>query len=149
MKTIKIDNEVYAFIQKKAMAFVETPNLTLRRLLGINKKKLPKSNLSGIQNRKKPKTNLIDLINADFIEENQELYLRDYRGSKISGYSVKISHGNLIYNGNRYSMSGLAKILLKQNGYRSDSVRGPLLWYTKKGKSIKELWDKYSKTIDN
>ena len=38
MKTIKIDDEVYAFIQKKAIAFVEQPNDTLKRLLKISKK---------------------------------------------------------------------------------------------------------------
>ena len=148
MKTIEIDDEVYEFIQKKAVAFVETPNLALRRLLGVNKRPLSKPHSLGIGNRKKPKTNLIDLVNEGFIEENQELYLRDYRGREISGYTAKVSHGNLIYDGRRYSMSELAKILLKQNGYESDSVRGPIFWFTMDGVSIRELWDKYLRTIN-
>ncbi|MHC1743919.1 MAG: hypothetical protein AB9873_12920 [Syntrophobacteraceae bacterium] len=37
MKTIEIDDEVFAYLQSKAIAYVENPNLTLRRILGIEK----------------------------------------------------------------------------------------------------------------
>lgn len=149
MKSIEIDDDVYNYLQQKAIAYVETPNRTLRRLLGIDKRQISKSIHRSFRNRKKPKTNLIDLVNAGFVEENQELYLRDYRGREIGEHTAKISQGNLVYDGKRYSMSELAKNLLKQNGYGSDSVRGPMFWYTIDGKSIKEIWDEYLKTIDN
>ena len=35
------------------------------------------------------------------------------------------------------------KQLLKENGFQSDSVRGPIFWYNENGKSVKELWDTY------
>ncbi|MBW1815221.1 MAG: hypothetical protein JRJ39_16680, partial [Deltaproteobacteria bacterium] len=45
MKTIEIDDEVFGYLQSKAIPFVETPNLTLRRLLLDDKAKTvePKS----------------------------------------------------------------------------------------------------------
>ena len=42
-------------------------------------------------------------------------------------------------------MSDLARRLLKENGFQSDSVRGPIFWYNDSGKSVKELWDTYLK----
>jgi len=33
MQTIEIDDELFGYLQSKAIPFVETPNLTLRRLL--------------------------------------------------------------------------------------------------------------------
>lgn len=34
--TIRVDDEVYAFLQSRAEAFVDTPNRVLRRLLGLS-----------------------------------------------------------------------------------------------------------------
>jgi len=36
MKSIKIDEDVYAYLQQKAIAFEETPNDVLRRIFGLN-----------------------------------------------------------------------------------------------------------------
>ena len=36
MKNIEIDDEVFSYLQSKAIPFVETPNLTLRRLFSLN-----------------------------------------------------------------------------------------------------------------
>ena len=143
MKTIEIDDEVYSFLQQKAIAYEETPNLTLRRILVLNKRKNISYNSKIKKDRKKPKTNLLELINAGKLHENQILFLYDYRGNKIEGISAKISNGSLIYEDLSYSMSELAKILLKQNGYESDSVRGPAFWFTEQGESIKDIWGRY------
>jgi hypothetical protein len=37
MKTIRIDDEVWAALQKRARAFEDTPNSVLRRVLGIDR----------------------------------------------------------------------------------------------------------------
>src|SRR5437879_5959948 len=37
MKAIRIDDEVWATLQKKARAFEDTPNSVLRRVLGIDR----------------------------------------------------------------------------------------------------------------
>ena len=145
MREIKIDEEVFTYLQRKAIAFVEIPNDTLRRLFGLNRSTVD-SVTPRFRRGKKPKTNLIDLVNAELLVEEQEVFLRDYRGRGFDGISAKISKGNLIYEGKMYSMSDLAKILLKQQGYESNSVRGPIFWYTEDGMSIKELWEKYLET---
>ncbi len=38
MRNIEIDDEVFGYLQSKAVPFVETPNLTLRRLFSLNGK---------------------------------------------------------------------------------------------------------------
>jgi hypothetical protein len=74
------------------------------------------------------------------MKEGQNLFLRDYQGHKVEGYEAVVSQGSLIWNGKKYSMSDLAKKILKKQGYRSDSVRGPMFWFTKDGVSIKDIW---------
>jgi len=43
-------------------------------------------------------------------------------------------------------MSDLAVELLKQQGYQSDSVRGPMFWFNEDGASIKNIWEQYLKS---
>jgi negative regulator of replication initiation len=38
MRNIEIEDEVLGYLQSKAIPFVETPNLTLRRLFNLNGK---------------------------------------------------------------------------------------------------------------
>jgi hypothetical protein len=145
MVSIEIDDELYAYLSKQAIAFVDkTPNDVLKRLLKIHKTPVqtPKSSNSLIR-KKSPKTNISYLMNAGLLVDGQNLFLSDYQGNRIKNISAKVNNGLLHYNGKGYSMSDLARILLKNNGFQSDSVRGPLFWYTESGKSVKELWDIY------
>jgi hypothetical protein len=146
MIKIEIDEEVFAYLQNKAIAFVETPNHTLRRLLNISGKKSRTRSLNIHKTKKMRKTNLLELIQAGLLMENQRLFFRDYQGNEYKEYDVIVSDNSLIWNDTAYSMSELAKILLKNHGYESDSVRGPLFWYTQNGVSIKDLWEKYNKS---
>lgn len=144
MRTIEIDDEVFAYLQSRAIAYVENPNLTLRRLLGIERQSSQDVKHSqSIVGRKKPKANLTELVKAGLIKEGQRLSLRDYQGRDVKGCEAVVSHGALLWNGKRYSMSDLAKELLKQQGYQSDSVRGPMFWFNGDGVSIKAIWEKH------
>jgi len=148
MISIDIDDEVYSLLTNQAIAFVEkTPNDVLKRLLKITKSTgQPIDQREGkIRGRKKPKTNLSDLVSAGLLVNGQELFLHDYQGNKLNGNKAKLFNGFLLYNAKSYSMSDLAQILLKENGFKSDSVRGPIFWYTENGKSIKDLWDVFLK----
>ena len=49
MRTIRIDDDVWKALQKKATAFEDTPNSVLRRLLGLDKENRRKSSASRIQ----------------------------------------------------------------------------------------------------
>lgn len=40
-------------------------------------------------------------------------------------------------------MSEVAKICLKKEGFRSESVRGPAHWSNSDGISVKDLWNRY------
>ncbi|KAF0121144.1 MAG: hypothetical protein FD151_1377 [bacterium] len=149
MKQIEIDDEVFGYLQSKAIPFVETPNLTLRRLFQIDKlpEKINPLN-QPTQNqgqRKQKKTDLSLLIQAGLLQEGQTLYLYDYRGNKIDGFDVILSGKSIIWNGQAYSMSYLAQKFLKQKGYGSNSVRGPEHWYNSDSISIKGLWQQYLK----
>ena len=150
MRNIEIDDEVFAYLQSKAIPFVETPNLTLRRLFELDKCKLHKPNVPSTQEtrtlsrkKKQSKTALPSLVHAGLLQEGQTLYLHDYQGKKFPGYEVAVSGKSLLWNSQLFSMSQLAKNFLKQEGFSSNSVRGPARWYNADGISIKELWDQY------
>ena len=148
MVTIAIDDELYSFLTNQAIAFVDkTPNDVLKRLLKIGKSTVRPDRIihPTMRRRKKPKTNLADLVNTGLLKNGQELFLHDYQGNNINGYKAKLSNGFLLYDEQSFSMSDLARMLLKQNGFQSDSVRGPIFWYTENGQSIKELWDIFLK----
>lgn len=155
MKTIEIDEEVYAYLQSKAIPYEDkNPNDTIRRLFGFDKKAipsrlipLPQMRSRKVEGRKKPKASLIDLVNAGLLEEGQILHVRDYQGREIQDSEATVHQGGLLRNGVKYSMSNLAEKLLKGEGYDSDSVRGPAHWFTSNNISIKNLWESYLKKI--
>ena len=162
MESIKIDGDVFAHLQKHARPFVDTPNSTLRRLLGIDTvvsatgvKRSPvgadaeldellAENLAAASGRSKaPKADLEVLVKNSYLRNGQKLYLVDYQGNRVQKLSVVISGGDVIYNSQRYSMSNLAQELLAGVGFKSNSVRGPAHWVTDDGKSIKDIWQQY------
>lgn len=174
MKTIEIDDQTYAYLQKNAIAFIELPGDTFKRLLGLSSNKLSpmservegssshfpannlimngelnpqldQSNISHLKGRvKKPKTNLPELIRAGFLQNGQKLTFQDYRGNQYPEYHVVLSNASLVWENRSYSMSDLAQTLLKKHGYANDFVRGPLFWITEESKSIFDLWKEYS-----
>ncbi len=134
MRKIEVDNEVYAYLESKVSTFSETPNQVLRRILHLDTNR-----------QKKPNADLSVLVKVDLLNENQQLFLHDYQGNRIPGYEATLSQGALFWKNKSYSMSELAKIFLKEKGYRSNAVRGPAHWYTSDGISIKDIWDNYLK----
>ena len=153
MRNIEIDDEVFGYLQSKAIPFVETPNLTLRRLFSLDGK-ATKSEVCSSQivqtqkghvRKKQPKADLTKLIQAGLIQEGQTLYLHDYQGKKLTGYGATVSGKNLLWNNELFSMSELAKECLKKEGYSSESVRGPAHWFNADEISVKELWKRYMK----
>jgi len=156
---IKVDPEVFGYLQKHAIPFVDTPNTTLRRLLGIDQVSAPpvaeKQELPELDEllaesmrlhrlrAKAPKADLARLAAGGLVQNGERLFLIDYQGNKHSEYSASISGGSLEYKGKSYSMSSLAQELLAQLGFRSNSVRGPAHWANAHGTTIKELWEQH------
>ena len=149
MKTIEIDDEVFAYLQSNAIAYLETPNLTLRRLFNLNGKTssggIPKGQTtqSECKGKRQPGAKLLPLIKSGLLQEGQTLFLHDYRGRRIEGYEAIISGKSLLRNGEPFSMSSLAQISLEKEGFTSKSVRGPEHWCNSDGISIKKLWNHF------
>ena len=107
MKSIKIDNEVYTYLQKKAMAFEEDPNDVLRRIFNLNQvaktNTLPLKSSNPMEMRNQPKTNLHDLINDSVLSEGQKLFFKD-GAKRLPEYTAIISGKYLIWKGQRYGL---------------------------------------------
>ncbi|MGD1119633.1 MAG: hypothetical protein ABR886_09120 [Dehalococcoidales bacterium] len=154
MRKIDIDDEIYAYLQSQAIPFEElSPNTTLRRLLNLNSKSLLSDETKqqikpDNKKHKQLKTNLLLLIRSGILKEGQKLFLYDYSGNIINGYDATISGKMLLKHGERFSMSKLAEIGLKENKLMSDSVQGPARWFTEDGISVFKLWSNYLKKGD-
>lgn len=141
MKRIDVDEEVFSYLQSKAIPFVENPNMTIRRLLKIGYSE-PRNNRNL---KRKPKVELDILVQNGLVKNGEKLYLHDYRQSKLSECVATVQNGRLSFNNKLYSMSRLAKELLNKAGYKIKEIQGPAHWYNESGISIKEIWDQYLK----
>lgn len=152
MRQIDIDDEVFAYLQSQALAFVDTPNLTLRRLFLLDK---PTKEISivkqpiKITRKKKPKASLATLISSGLLKVGQPVFLVDYQDNKLTQYKAVINGSTIKWQGKSYSMSDLASQLLQNEGFSSSSVRGPAHWCTEDGVSIKNLWQQHLSSISN
>ncbi|MGB2902689.1 MAG: hypothetical protein WBJ68_11260 [Candidatus Dechloromonas phosphoritropha] len=101
------------------------------------------ASFEGTSRRKRgPKADLVELVRLGMLRKDQELFLVDYQRNRLGQYKVTISGGNLHFKGKIYSMSALARDLLKNEGFSSDSVRGPEHWATSDGTRVFDLWEK-------
>lgn len=95
-----------------------------------------------VRRARAPKADLRELVRLGYLKDGQELTFVDFRGDTHSRGRAKVVGNELLFlDGNRYSMSALAGVLLKQKGYVGEDVRGPEHWRTSDGKKIRELWD--------
>ena len=147
MNTIEIDNEVYQALENHVEGFSDTPNQVLRRILGLSETEhggATNVKISPDRARTKaPKVDLQTLIRVGSLADGERLSFRDYQQNKVNGVEATIRGKQLEYKGQRYSMSSLASEVMQNQGYVNKSYRGPIFWYTDKGKSIHELWQSY------
>lgn len=157
MRTIEIDEEVFGFIQSRAVPYEDqNPNDTLRRIFEISANKNKDKNEGSVsiqeiladldrESRKKaPKADIGALVSNGYLKDSEELVLVDYTRNPVSGTTATVEGSKLRYNGKSYSMSELAKRLLREkSGYRSNSVRGPSHWMNRRGQTVTDLWSTY------
>lgn len=161
MHTIQIDSDVFAVLQKSAQPFIDTPNSTLRRLLGVDhmppvtesatppshdtfEQLLQESMQRAERSRTKaPKADLKHLVKLGFIKEGEQLFLVNYQNTVVPDQVATVVGSLLNYKGKEYSMSRLAQVLLQKVGYRSNDVRGPSHWATAEGITVTSLWEKH------
>lgn len=149
--SIEIDAELYAYLKQNIEDFGETPNRVIKRLLGLSpasshslpqkNQVAPPSKRSGLKRR--PQTSLSRLVGEGRLEPDEELRLI-INGKEMC--KAKIEGDLISWENKRYSMSGLAVKFLQKEGYNTNHARGPAYWFTDKGKSIKDLWDKFLDT---
>lgn len=159
MPSIQIDEEVFAVLQQNAKPFVDSPNSTLRRLLGVEQQprqtpanakaaaaELDELLLEALESRrtKAPKADLRVLVRSGILREGERLYLVDYQGQRVPQQEAAVARGMLVFKGQHYTMSNLAQELLKKVGFKSSSVRGPSHWANVKGITITALWQQWS-----
>lgn len=162
MQTIQIDSDVFAILQKNAQPFIDTPNSTLRRLLGVDLAttstemkrdqgddvldQLLKDSMDRVRS-KAPKAELGKLVSAGLLKDGELLFLVDYANKIVPECEAKISGSLLVFKGKPYSMSKLAQELLQKVGYKANDVRGPSHWVTAGGDSITGLWEKHQRNV--
>jgi hypothetical protein len=152
MKTIEIDNEVYQALEKQVRGFEDTPNIVLRRILGLSGSSDVKPHVATatpkVNRTKAPKVDLETLARVGSISDGERLSFRDYQQNKVNGVEATIHGKQLEYEEKRYSMSALARKIMRKQGYANESYRGPIFWYTNEGKSIHDLWQSYLNSND-
>lgn len=94
------------------------------------------------QRTKAPKASLKILVREGLLKEGERLFLIGYKGNRIPQQEAVVSGSGLLHKGQHYAMSDLAKELLKQVGFSSNSVRGPLHWANAKGNTVANLWQR-------
>lgn len=146
MPAVFIDEDVHAHILSHAKVYVDkSESDTLRRLLSLEAppaKPPATADTDGVR-LKKRKVDLWELKSAGLVHEGQTLYLHDYKGKRLEGFTAEVGGTNkLVWSGRRYSMSALASLLLQKKGYAADSVRGPAHWYNEHGESVLTLWQR-------
>jgi predicted CopG family antitoxin len=153
MKNIEIDDEVYAYLQNKAIPFQEhNPNDVIRRLLGVKSKPVKAVSIPAptkSNGLKAPKADLLKLVELGRLQEGQTLFFSPEGQTLSKKYEAKIAGKRLNYQGNIHAMSKLVKIILENEGLGnpSGSYRGPKHWITSDGVSVMELWEQYLKEV--
>jgi len=149
MRQIEIDEDVFSYLQKNAIPYIDRqPNDTLRRLFGLNKARGAVAN-AGFEElrpfgRKRPKTKLSELTAAGILKEGQKLILHDHRSNPVSGIEAFVRGDMLEWKGATYSMTALAKKHLREIcHYQSPEFQGPRHWYTESKECVFDLWKKY------
>ena len=149
---IKIDQETDSFLESQSKNFDETRNMTIKRLLNIGGSKVSSEVIEKqeiTRKKKMPKTSLRTLVANGYLNNGEKLYFRDYQKSNKNNYEAILSNNKIKFNGTDYSMSALAKQLLKTDGHKSGAVAGPRHWCNKDGVSVSTLWKQYLKSKSN
>ena len=150
---IPVDSQTHAYISGYAAARGISLAQAVRSLAGLDEvsesppRPVHAAPSSGAS--RQPRVQLGLLREAGLLRNGQTLYLHDFRGQRVEGAECAVYHENLKWKNKQYSMSRLAGILLKAEGYQADSVRGPAHWYTEEGVRITDLWEKYLRGTEN
>jgi hypothetical protein len=160
MRSFPVDDDLVAMIWEKArpqpfehLSFSDA----LRRVLSTSAAPLPQAQaapeidadallaelaaMPTPARSRAPKADLRELVRLGILNEGQELIFFDYKGHPQPKHKAKVVGADLSYKGARHSMSALSSLLLKQDGYIAEAVRGPDHWGTVEGKRVRELWE--------
>lgn len=97
---------------------------------------------------KNPRVRLSVLVDEGLLRDGEGLNLRDYAGEVIPGYEATVEGDQLLWRGNLYSMSELARLGFNAIGNPTTSFRGPAHWYTE-DESILHMWTRRARIADS
>lgn len=159
MHVLRVDDEVFAALEKRARPFVDTPNSTLRRILrldprkpmdvrgttahrGVEMEALLDEATFGARGarRRAAKVDLEVLVRRRTLRDGDRLWLVDFRGERVGRHEAVLDSGRLRFGGKLHSMSSLARRLLAGAGITRGNVRGPAHWADAKGRTVLQLW---------
>jgi len=149
MKTVEVDDQIYAALQSMAIPFVDkSPNCVLRKLLLKNDHGGKKPNTVSVgrnHHRKAKKANLGKLVRIGLLKENQTLTFNYKEMTLSKEYKAQVSGGCILFEGQRYKMSPVVRMILEKEGrgIPSGSYRGPEYWVNSDGISVRQLWEQH------
>ena len=114
LPTIRIDDDVFAELQKRATPFVDTPNDVLRRLFSLDGGRLPSSGSPTVQTKRRRAGRLQYQLNGEWIG-TREFLTRLER----SNHPAVHKHGQsfeTVLRGSGNGLSNLAKDIAKEFG---------------------------------
>jgi hypothetical protein len=133
--------DVKQFLEHHREQFVQTPKVT-----PLPSPPTSRALSRGRQTRKAGRVSLQELVNAGLVRDGQTLHFYHTRPFTQEQATIIASSSKLRYNrdGEIYSISQLATILLKKHGFKHDDhpVAGPLYWKTYDGKLLNDLNEK-------
>ncbi|HLA62809.1 MAG TPA: hypothetical protein VK610_00160 [Rhodothermales bacterium] len=133
MPVIEIDDEVFAFLQRKAVPFVDDPNGVLRRLLLTAPEPQPRSRST----QRSISAERAQSVNADRQTRDTNTFVQQVLDRHFGGDFKKIK-------GYQYLFESPDQILYFQNFNQSNS---DALWYRLRSSALSALRESNKKTI--
>ena len=140
--TIRVDDEVYALLQSKAEAFVDTPNTVLRRLLSLEENSATSTaNPASITAGTPGSARLARMLDEGLLKpEEQVIWERRNQGERHIAWILQDGRVRMEDGTVHDSPSGAARHV---TGYE---VNGWRVWHrARDGKSLDELWSESSR----
>ncbi|MFE0762768.1 restriction system modified-DNA reader domain-containing protein [Streptomyces smyrnaeus] len=128
--TIRVDDEVYAELQRRAEAFVDTPNSTLRRVLGLGE---PSSAGTGAEGAERHYGLAAYLADGRLKVGQRLVWERPRRGEKHT--AEVLESGSLRVEGKGVFGSPSAAA----SAISGNQERGPAVWRTEDGVRLMDL----------
>jgi hypothetical protein len=136
--TIRVDDEVYALLQERAEAFIDTPNTVLRRILKLEPSAMTTANRphhSGRGPREGASRKLAKLIDAGLIEPDEKLVWERRNSGEL--HTARVAADGCLHLEDGHVAESPSAAARHLTGYE---VNGWRVWKRADGTALGELW---------